>query len=104
MNANELANGAVIYTQSGYFAREFAKRSDAGMVGINVGIPVPLGIFGFTGHKRSFFGDLHAMGTDAIRFYTEQKNVTSHWFTEEQAKTHKIDTWDGMISMPERKK
>ena len=76
MNANEFANGSVIYTQSGYYAREFARRTHGGMVGINVGIPVPLGVFGFTGHKNSFFGDLHAMGTDGVRFFTELKSVT----------------------------
>ena len=77
MNANEFANGSVIYTQSGYYAREFARRTHGGMVGINVGIPVPLGVFGFTGHKNSFFGDLHAMGTDGVRFFTELKSVTA---------------------------
>ena len=68
MNRNEFANGSVIYTQSGYYAREFSRRTHGGMVGVNVGIPVPLGLFGFTGHKNSFFGDLHTMGTDAVRF------------------------------------
>jgi malonate-semialdehyde dehydrogenase (acetylating)/methylmalonate-semialdehyde dehydrogenase len=104
MNGSEFANGAVIYTQSGYWAREFAKRSHGGMIGINVAIPVPLGMFGFTGHKSSFFGDLHAMGTDGVRFYTELKNVTQHWFSEEEAREAKVvDTWDGMVSMPNRK-
>ena len=104
MNASEFANGSVIYTQSGYYAREFAKRTHGGMVGINVGIPVPLGIFGFTGHKNSFFGDLHAMGTDGVRFYTELKSVTAHWFSEEEARAGKVlNSWDGMISMPEKK-
>jgi malonate-semialdehyde dehydrogenase (acetylating)/methylmalonate-semialdehyde dehydrogenase len=101
MNANEFANGSVIYTQSGYYAREFARRTHGGMVGINVGIPVPLGMFGFTGHKNSFFGDLHTMGTDGVRFFTEQKNVTTHWFSEEEAREAKVlNSWDGMISMP----
>ena len=90
MNASEFANGSVIYTQSGYYAREFAKRTHGGMVGINVGIPVPLGIFGFTGHKNSFFGDLHAMGTDGVRFFTELKSVTAHWFSEEEAREAKV--------------
>jgi malonate-semialdehyde dehydrogenase (acetylating)/methylmalonate-semialdehyde dehydrogenase len=104
MNANEFANGAAIYTQSGYYAREFAQRTHGGMVGVNVGIPVPLGMFGFTGHKRSFFGDLHAMGTDGVRFFTEQKNLTTHWFSDEEAKAgKKVDTWDGMIAMPDKK-
>jgi len=104
MNASEFANGSVIYTQSGYYAREFARRTHGGMVGINVGIPVPLGIFGFTGHKNSFFGDLHAMGTDGIRFFTELKGITAHWFSEEEAREAQVlNTWDGMISMPGQK-
>lgn len=95
MNDNEFANGSVIYTQSGYYAREFSKRTHGGMVGINVGIPVPIGIFGFTGHKNSFFGDLHAMGTDGVRFFTEQKTVTAHW---PEMGDHEIKgSWDGMI-------
>lgn len=95
MNANEFANGSVIYTQSGYFAREFSKRTHGGMVGINVGIPVPIGIFGFTGHKNSFFGDLHAMGSDGVRFFTEIKNVTAHWPTVNESQIK--NSWDGMI-------
>jgi len=103
MNASEYANGSVIYTQNGYYAREFAKRTHGGMVGINVGIPVPLGMFGFTGHKHSFFGDLHAMGTDGVRFFTELKNVTAHWFSEEEAREARVtNTWDGTITMPNR--
>jgi len=103
MNSSEFANGSVIYTQSGYFAREFTRRTHGGMVGVNVGIPVPLGIFGFTGHKNSFFGDLHTMGTDGVRFFTEQKSVTVHWFSEEEARTAKVlNTWDGTMSMPKK--
>ncbi|MBU1080661.1 MAG: CoA-acylating methylmalonate-semialdehyde dehydrogenase [Spirochaetes bacterium] len=101
MNANEFANGSVIYTQSGYYAREFARRTHGGMVGVNVGIPVPLGIFGFTGHKNSFFGDLHAMGADGVRFFTELKSVTTHWFSAEEARDAEVrNSWDGMITMP----
>jgi len=104
MNANEFANGSVIYTQSGYYAREFAKRTHGGQVGVNVGIPVPLGVFGFTGHKHSFFGDLHAMGTDGVRFFTELKSVTSHWFSEEESRDGKVlNSWDGMIAFPDKK-
>jgi malonate-semialdehyde dehydrogenase (acetylating) / methylmalonate-semialdehyde dehydrogenase len=104
MNANEFANGSVIYTQSGYFAREFARRTHGGMVGVNVGIPVPLGIFGFTGHKSSFFGDLHAMGADGVRFFTELKSVTAHWFSEQEAREAKVvNSWDGTISFPDSK-
>jgi malonate-semialdehyde dehydrogenase (acetylating) / methylmalonate-semialdehyde dehydrogenase len=104
MNANEFANGSVIYTQSGYHAREFAKRTHGGQVGINVGIPVPLGIFGFTGHKSSFFGDLHCMGEDGIRFFTELKSVTAHWFSDAEAREAKVlNSWDGTISFPDKK-
>lgn len=95
MNGNEFANGSVIYTQNGYFAREFVRRTHGGMVGVNVGIPVPLGIFGFTGHKNSFFGDLHAMGEDGVRFFTELKSVTSHWPTIDEATIR--NSWDGTI-------
>jgi malonate-semialdehyde dehydrogenase (acetylating) / methylmalonate-semialdehyde dehydrogenase len=98
MNENRFANGSVIFTQNGYYSREFARRTHGGMVGINVGIPVPLGIFPFTGHKNSFFGDLHALGKDGVRFYTETKAVTTRWFDEEEIKRQDIDTWDGTIT------
>ncbi len=104
MNRSEFANGSVIFTQSGYYAREFARHTHGGMVGVNVGIPVPLGMFGFTGHKNSFFGDLHTMGTDGVRFFTELKTVTAHWFSEKEAREGKVvNTWDGMISLPDKK-
>ncbi len=97
MNNNPFANGSVIYTQSGYYAREFAERTDGGMVGVNVGIPVPIGIFPFSGHKDSFFGDLHCLGKDGIKFYTESKCVTTHWFDETEKKNTNVSTWDGTI-------
>jgi malonate-semialdehyde dehydrogenase (acetylating)/methylmalonate-semialdehyde dehydrogenase len=99
MNANRFANGSVIYTQSGYYARRFVKETDGGMVGINVGIPVPVGIFGFTGQKQSFFGDLHMMGRDGFIFYTESRNVTATWFDEERDDAGKVDTWDGTMTL-----
>ena len=97
MNNNEFANGSVIFTQSGYYAREFARRTDGGMVGINVGIPVPVSLFSFTGHKHSFFGDLHTLGKDGVKFFTETKTVTSTWFSEEEKKKTTVDSWDGSI-------
>jgi malonate-semialdehyde dehydrogenase (acetylating)/methylmalonate-semialdehyde dehydrogenase len=97
MNANPFANGSVIFTQSGYYAREFARHTDGGMVGVNVGIPVPVGMFPFSGHKNSFFGDLHCLGKDGYRFYTETKVVTSRWFDEAEKKAGKVSTWDGTI-------
>ena len=95
MNRNPFANGSVIFTQSGYYAREFVKNTDGGMVGVNVGIPVPIGVFPFCGHKQSFFGDLHCHGKDAFRFYTESKCVTTRWFDDEEKKNTNVDTWDG---------
>jgi malonate-semialdehyde dehydrogenase (acetylating)/methylmalonate-semialdehyde dehydrogenase len=97
MNANPFANGSVIFTQSGYYAREFARHTDGGMVGVNVGIPVPVGMFPFSGHKNSFFGDLHCLGKDGYRFYTETKVVTTRWFDKTEKKTGKVSTWDGTI-------
>ena len=66
------------------------------MVGVNVGIPVPVGLFPFSGHKQSFFGDLHTLGKDGLRFFTETKVVTSTWF-DEASNHEKVNTWDGAI-------
>ncbi|WP_094607072.1 Methylmalonate-semialdehyde dehydrogenase [acylating] [Sporomusa silvacetica DSM 10669] len=98
MNANPFANGSCIFTQSGYYAREFAQRTHGGMVGINVGIPVPISVFPFSGHKQSFFGDLHCMGKDGVAFFTEVKSVTSRWFDKADAKHTKVDTWEGTMT------
>jgi len=92
-----VANGSVIYTQNGYYARKFSKETHGGMVGINVGIPVPAGFFSFSGHKNSFFGDLHCLGKDGIKFFTETKAVTTKWFDEEEKGSTKVSTWDGTI-------
>ncbi len=97
MNNNPFANGSVIFTQNGYYSREFMERTHGGMVGINVGIPVPVGVFPFSGHKDSFFGDLHCLGKDGIKFYTESKCVTTRWFDEEEMKKTTVSTWDGTI-------
>ncbi|MFZ5437007.1 MAG: CoA-acylating methylmalonate-semialdehyde dehydrogenase [Bacillota bacterium] len=97
MNSNAFANGSCIFTESGYYAREFARRTHAGMVGINVGIPVPISVFPFSGHKGSFYGDLHVMGRDGVAFYTEAKCVTSRWLGRAKSDT-KISTWEGTIS------
>lgn len=97
MNNNPYANGSVIFTQNGYFAREFVRHTHGGMVGVNVGIPVPIGFFPFSGHKDSFFGDLHCLGKDAYRFFTESKCVTQRWFDEEEKTNKAVSTWDGTI-------
>ena len=72
-------NGVAIYTRDGDTARDFAKRINIGMVGINVPIPVPLSYFTFGGWKASGFGDLNQHGPDAFRFYTRTKTVTARW-------------------------
>ena len=94
-NGSRFANGSCIFTESGFYAREFAKRSHAGMVGVNVGIPVPVSFFPFSGHKESFFGDKHVLGMDGIDFYTETKCVTTRWFSEEEKKRTRVSTWEG---------
>jgi malonate-semialdehyde dehydrogenase (acetylating)/methylmalonate-semialdehyde dehydrogenase len=76
----EFGNGASIFTQSGWAAREFKRHFNAGMIGINVGVPAPMAWFPFTGWNKSFFGDLHIQGTEGIHFYTQQKMTLSRWF------------------------
>ena len=96
MNANRFANGSAIFTQNGYYARQFELLSDGGMVGINVGIPVPSAYFPFSGNKDSFFGDQHVLGLDGVRFYTRAKTVTKHWYDENSRKKN-MDTWEGTV-------
>jgi malonate-semialdehyde dehydrogenase (acetylating)/methylmalonate-semialdehyde dehydrogenase len=78
-DACEYGNGAVIFTQSGYAARQFQQHFNAGMLGINVGVPAPMAWFPFTGWNRSFFGDLHVQGKEGIQFYTRQKVTLARW-------------------------
>ena len=96
MNANPFANGSVIFTQNGYYARQFELLTDGGMVGINVGIPVPSAYFPFSGNKDSFFGDQHVLGLDGVRFYTRAKTVTKHWY-DENSRKKAMDTWEGTV-------
>jgi malonate-semialdehyde dehydrogenase (acetylating)/methylmalonate-semialdehyde dehydrogenase len=81
VNAHEFANGVACYTSDGHTAREFARRIEVGMVGINVPLPVPMAWHGFGGWKRSNFGDTTAYGEDGVRFYTRQKSVMQRWPT-----------------------
>ncbi len=78
-NMSRYGNTASIYTQSGQAAQYFRDRIEAGMVGINVGVPAPVAWFPFAGWKNSFYGDLHATGMDAFWFYTERRVVTTRW-------------------------
>ncbi|ALT79116.1 CoA-acylating methylmalonate-semialdehyde dehydrogenase [Paucibacter sp. KCTC 42545] len=79
VNAHEFGNGVACYTSDGNVAREFARRIQVGMVGINVPIPVPMAWHGFGGWKKSLFGDMHAYGEEGVRFYTKQKSVMQRW-------------------------
>ena len=79
VNSHEFANGVSCYTRDGHVAREFARRIEVGMVGINVPIPVPMAWHGFGGWKSSLFGDMHVYGQEGIRFYTRQKSIMQRW-------------------------
>ena len=79
VNDHEFGNGVACFTSDGNVAREFARRIQVGMVGINVPIPVPMAWHGFGGWKRSLFGDMHAYGEEGVRFYTKQKSVMQRW-------------------------
>lgn len=80
LNQSRFGNAASIFTSSGAHAREFKRRAQAGMLGINIGVAAPMSFFPFCGWKNSFFGDLHVTGADGVRFYTRTKVVTSRWF------------------------
>jgi len=83
INANPFGNGTALFTSSGGAARQFQHEIEVGQVGINIPIPVPLPFFSFTGWKNSFYGDQHAYGKQAVRFYTETKTITARWFDSE---------------------
>lgn len=78
-NASKFANGACLYTDSAASVRTFRDQIEAGMLGINVGVPAPMAFFPFSGWKESFYGDLHANGTDGVEFYTRKKMVTARY-------------------------
>jgi malonate-semialdehyde dehydrogenase (acetylating)/methylmalonate-semialdehyde dehydrogenase len=79
MNRSPYGNMAVIFTDSGYEARRFQANAQAGMLGVNVGVPAPMAVFPFSGWKDSFYGTLHANGEDAVRFYTECRVIVTRW-------------------------
>jgi malonate-semialdehyde dehydrogenase (acetylating)/methylmalonate-semialdehyde dehydrogenase len=79
IDAHEYGNGTCIFTRDGEAARYFSDNIKVGMVGINVPLPVPVAYHSFGGWKRSLFGDLHAYGPDAVRFYTRRKTITQRW-------------------------
>jgi malonate-semialdehyde dehydrogenase (acetylating) / methylmalonate-semialdehyde dehydrogenase len=79
IRTNGYGNGAAIFTGNGGAAQRFETEVEAGMVGINVAIPVPVSYYSFGGWQGSLFGDLHVYGPDGVRFYTRGKAVTSRW-------------------------
>jgi malonate-semialdehyde dehydrogenase (acetylating)/methylmalonate-semialdehyde dehydrogenase len=85
-------NGASIFTRDGYAARQFKRHFNAGMIGINVGVPAPMPWFPFTGWNESFFGDLHIQGTESVQFYTQQKMTLTRWFGS-TSDSHQDPVW-----------
>jgi malonate-semialdehyde dehydrogenase (acetylating)/methylmalonate-semialdehyde dehydrogenase len=85
-NHSRHGNSASLFTRSGAAAREFRARVQAGMLGVNLGVPAPMAFFSFGGWKQSFFGDLNAHGPDTVAFYTRKKVVTERWFGAEAPK------------------
>jgi len=79
LNGSRYGNSGAIFTSSGAAARQYRYEAEAGMLGVNVGVPAPVAWFPFSGWKDSIDGDLHANGTDAVRFYTREKVVTTRW-------------------------
>ncbi len=78
-NESDFANGACLYTDSAKAVRQFREEMDAGMLGVNLGVPAPMAFFPFSGHKNSFYGDLHANGKDGVNFYTRRKMLTARY-------------------------
>ncbi|GAB2570453.1 CoA-acylating methylmalonate-semialdehyde dehydrogenase [Gracilibacillus alcaliphilus] len=78
-NQSEFANGACLFTTSAISVRYFRENIDAGMLGINLGVPAPMAFFPFSGWKSSFYGTLHANGKDSVDFYTRKKVVTARY-------------------------
>ena len=85
-------NGASIFTRSGWAARQFKQYFNAGMIGINVGVPAPMAWFPFTGWNSSFFGDLHIQGSESVQFYSQQKMTMTRWF-ETKFDSHHDPVW-----------
>lgn len=78
-NKSDFGNGACLFTDSGSNVRYFRENIEVGMLGVNIGVPAPMAFFPFSGWKNSFYGDLHANGTDGVEFYTRRKMLTARW-------------------------
>ncbi|PML80123.1 CoA-acylating methylmalonate-semialdehyde dehydrogenase [Enterovibrio norvegicus] len=95
INSHEYGNGSAIFTRDGETARQFSEDVLAGMVGVNVPIPVPMAFHSFGGWKRSIFGPLNVHGNDGVRFYTRMKTVTTRWPASVRLEKH-----DSHFTMP----
>jgi malonate-semialdehyde dehydrogenase (acetylating)/methylmalonate-semialdehyde dehydrogenase len=89
--SNPYGNGTAIFTRSGSHARKFQREIEAGQVGINLPIPVPLPMLSFTGNKKSFLGDINFYGKNGINFFTQHKTIISRW-KEEGETSQKMST------------
>ncbi|PSL36356.1 methylmalonate-semialdehyde dehydrogenase [acylating] [Planomicrobium soli] len=78
-NKSDFGNGACLFTESGRSVRYFRENIEVGMLGVNLGVPAPMAFFPFSGWKNSFYGDLHANGSDGVEFYTRRKMLTARW-------------------------
>ncbi|MFE8702783.1 CoA-acylating methylmalonate-semialdehyde dehydrogenase [Cytobacillus sp. FJAT-54145] len=78
-NQSDFGNGACLFTQNGSHVRYFRENIEVGMLGVNIGVPAPMAFFPFSGWKNSFYGDLHANGSDGVEFYTRRKMLTARW-------------------------
>jgi len=87
VNDHEFGNGTAIFTRDGGTARTFISQAKAGMVGVNIPIPVPMAFHSFGGWKRSLFGDHHVHGPEGVRFYTRYKTATVAWPNDERITT-----------------
>jgi malonate-semialdehyde dehydrogenase (acetylating)/methylmalonate-semialdehyde dehydrogenase len=83
VNGHQYGNGASIYTQNGYWARKFKLEAQAGMIGVNVGIPAPVSYLPFGGMKDSQWADIKAQGKAIVNFYTQDKVITERYFPEQ---------------------
>ncbi|TDD28036.1 aldehyde dehydrogenase family protein [Actinomadura sp. KC06] len=100
INASPYGNGACVFTRDGGAARRFQNEVEAGMVGVNVPVPVPMAYYSFGGWKNSLFGDTHAHGTEGVHFFTRGKVVTSPW--PEPARTARLTGFPGERPLPMR--
>ncbi len=99
VNQNPYGNGTAIFTETGYYAREFAHRVNVGMVGVNIPIPVPIASHPFGGWKRSSFGDNAMHGSEGLHFYTKLKTITTRW-TADAASSSQLKRTENLFSMP----